>query len=94
MVVSTIDPTDGSQADVTIRFGLDGAEFELNLSMAHAEELRRTLGPYIKVARKIGSERNGGRHGSAATNQNQIRSIRDLVSNTPVSGVARNASIP
>jgi Lsr2 len=59
MVASMMDETDGSQADETIQFGLDGAEFELNLSKAHAEELRRTLKPYIKVARKTGSKRNG-----------------------------------
>ncbi len=71
MVVSVIDPTDSSQPDEAIHFGLDGADFELSLSKAEAEELRSTLEPYIKVARKVGSKRNGQRHASAAITQNQ-----------------------
>jgi hypothetical protein len=66
MVISMTDETDGSQAEEKIRFGLDGAEFELNLSIAHAEELRQTLAPYIKVARKTRSKRNGQRRGVPA----------------------------
>ena len=59
MVVGMMDETDGSQADETVHFGLDGAEFELNLSNAHAEELRHVLEPYIKAGRKTGGMRNG-----------------------------------
>ena len=55
MVVGMMDETDGSQADETVHFGLDGAEFELNLSKAHAEELRHVLEPYIKAGRKTGT---------------------------------------
>ena len=67
MAVGMMDETDGSQADETVHFGLDGAEFELNLSKAHAEKLRRVLEPYIKAGRKTGSKRNGG----AATGNDQ-----------------------
>jgi hypothetical protein len=59
MVVSMMDETDGSQADETVHFGLDGAEFELNLSKVHAVELRHVLEPYIKAGRRTGSMRNG-----------------------------------
>ena len=59
MVVGMMDETDGSQADETVHFGLDGAEFELNLSKAHAEELRHVLDPYIKAGRKIDTMMNG-----------------------------------
>jgi hypothetical protein len=66
VVVSIIDETDGSRADETIHFGLDGAQFELHLSKIHAEELRQTLAPYIKVARKAARKGNGQRRGLAA----------------------------
>ena len=59
MAVGMVDETDGSQADETVQFGLDGAEFELSLSKAHAEELRHVLEPYIKAGRKTGSKRSG-----------------------------------
>jgi hypothetical protein len=55
MAVGMMDETDGSRADETVHFGLDGAEFELNLSKADAEELRQVLEPYIKAGRKAGS---------------------------------------
>ena len=73
MVVGMMDETDGSQADEIVHFGLDGAEFELNLSEAHAEELRRVLEPYIKAGRKTGSMRNG----RAATNKDQAEPVVD-----------------
>ena len=59
MAVGMMDETDGSQAHETVHFGLDGTEFELHLSNAHAKELRHVLEPYIKAGRKSGSKRNG-----------------------------------
>ena len=35
-----IDDIDGSEADGTVRFGLDGAEYEIDLNSKHDEELR------------------------------------------------------
>jgi hypothetical protein len=84
MVVRMIDEIDGSQADETIYFKLDGAEFELKLSKDHAEELRRTLEPYIKAGRKTGSKRNGHRRGSQPT---RINTIQDLAKATQHKGV-------
>lgn len=48
-----IDDIDGSEAEGTVRFGLDGTEFEIDLSAQHSDELRRTLGAYISHARKV-----------------------------------------
>lgn len=73
MVVGMMDETDGSQAHEIVHFGLDGAEFELNLSKAHAEELRRVLEPYIKAGRKTGTITNG----RAATNKDQSEPVLD-----------------
>jgi hypothetical protein len=39
-VVSLIDDLDGSEADVTIRFGYQGQEYEIDLNSAHAAEMR------------------------------------------------------
>jgi nucleoid-associated protein Lsr2 len=70
-----MDEIDGSQADETVRFGIDGEAFALR-SKAPAEELRRSLEPYVKTARKTGSKRNGRRFGSAAIDKDQARAIR------------------
>ena len=56
-----IDDIDGGEADGTVRFALDSAEYEIDLSSKHNEELRSTLRSYIDHARKVsGSARRGG----------------------------------
>ena len=49
-----IDDIDGGEAEGTVRFGLDGAEYEIDLSAKHDEELRAALGTYVAHARKLG----------------------------------------
>ena len=48
-----IDDIDGGEAEGTVRFGLDGAEYEIDLSSKHNDELRSTLRKYIDHARKV-----------------------------------------
>ena len=45
-----IDDLDGSAADGTVRFGVDGADYEIDLSASHAQQLRDALAPYISAA--------------------------------------------
>jgi len=49
-----IDDLDGSEADGTVRFGLDGADYEIDLNAAHAQELRDALAHYVSAARRAG----------------------------------------
>jgi hypothetical protein len=49
-----IDDIDGGEAAGTVRFALDGAEYEIDLSTKHDDELRSALGKYISHARKTG----------------------------------------
>ena len=49
-----IDDLDGGEAAVTVRFGLDGAEYEIDLSAAHDEELRKALQQYLAHSRRTG----------------------------------------
>lgn len=49
-----IDDIDGGEADGTIRFGLDGSEYEIDLSTKHGGELRSALDKYVSHARKLG----------------------------------------
>jgi hypothetical protein len=55
VTVVLIDDIDQSKAAETVRFGVDGAAYEIDLSAEHASELRSTIGRYIKVARRITS---------------------------------------
>src|SRR5579863_7323884 len=60
-----IDDIDGGEAEGTVRFGLDGTDYEIDLSAKHDEELRTILGTYVAHARKIGgaTRRPAGRGG-------------------------------
>ncbi|HEY6789492.1 MAG TPA: Lsr2 family protein, partial [Trebonia sp.] len=65
-----IDDIDGGEAAGTVRFGLDGTEYEIDLSTKHDQELRAALGTYVAHARKIGgaarrAATRGGRKPSA-----------------------------
>jgi hypothetical protein len=57
-----IDDIDGGQAEGTVRFALDGTDYEIDLNSKHSEELRSALGKYVTHARKVGgAARRGGR---------------------------------
>ena len=60
------DDTDGSEAQVTVNFGLDGTQYEIDLSEANAKKLLGTLDPWIKAARKTGGRRGRRRSGTSA----------------------------
>ena len=71
-----IDDIDGAEAAGTVRFALDGTDFEIDLSAAHSEELRKTLETYISHARRVGgTPRRGtrGRATAAAVDTHKVR---------------------
>ena len=57
------DDYDGGEADETVSFALDGAEYEIDLSSENAEKLRNEFAAWIGHARKTGGRRR--RTGSA-----------------------------
>lgn len=62
--VTLIDDLDGSKADETITFGLDGKQYVIDLSGKNATKLRESLAEYVAVARKERTAGGAGR-GSA-----------------------------
>jgi hypothetical protein len=48
-----IDDLDGGEAEGTVRFGLDGAEYEIDLSTKNAEALRKAFARYVDAARRV-----------------------------------------
>jgi Lsr2 len=76
-----IDDIDGGAAEGTVRFALDGTEYEIDLNAKHSDELRSALGKYVSHARKVGgAARRAGRaagragRGSGSTlNTTEIR---------------------
>ena len=62
-----IDDLDGGEAEGTVRFGLDGAEYEIDLNAEHAQALRDALARYVGAARRArGGTRRPTRSGRRA----------------------------
>ncbi|TRY19431.1 Lsr2 family protein [Tessaracoccus rhinocerotis] len=51
--VILIDDLDGSSADRTIQFSLNGSAFEIDLSEANAQRLEKAMAPFIDKASKV-----------------------------------------
>ena len=76
--VLLVDDIDGSDAEETIRFGLDGTHYEIDLNGEHAEDLRGQLERYVKAARKVaGSACRPARGRGASANDDRNKEIRD-----------------
>jgi Lsr2 len=54
VTVELQDDLDGGPADETLRFGLGGMEYEIDLSKKNASKFRRQIATYIEHARKSG----------------------------------------
>jgi hypothetical protein len=70
-----IDDLDGSEATGTVRFGLDGTDYEIDLSTAHSAELRNALEQYIRHARRTGTARRAprSRNGNSSVDTAKVR---------------------
>jgi hypothetical protein len=73
-----IDDIDGSAAQSTVRFALDGTDYEVDLNAEHAQQLRDALAAYTRAGRKVsgGIRRpaRGGRRGPASgLNTTEVR---------------------
>jgi hypothetical protein len=64
VTVSLIDDIDGERADETVEFGLDGKNYEIDLSSGNAGRLRDALADYVAAARRPGGRRRSGGGGS------------------------------
>jgi Lsr2 len=79
-----IDDIDGGEADETVRFALDGTQYEIDLSKKNAAKLRDALNKYTGVATKVGRSGSSGtrsttsrvRSAPARTDRDQNRAIR------------------
>jgi nucleoid-associated protein Lsr2 len=54
ITVALEDDLDGGPARETVRFGIDGSEYEIDLNKKNARAFRRQLAPFIEHARRAG----------------------------------------
>jgi nucleoid-associated protein Lsr2 len=63
-IVTMHDDLTDEAADTTVSFGLDGRDYEIDLTDANAEEFREMLDTYIAAGRKVGGTRRRRRGAS------------------------------
>jgi hypothetical protein len=90
------DDLDGGPAEQTVRFGVDGAEYEIDLSTKNAAALRRKLAPFIDHAARRDEEHAAGpgapqQAGSAARTSGRGRKTR--ASRSASAGASPRASL-
>ena len=59
-----VDDIDGSAAEETVAFALDGKEYEIDLNAKNAQKLRDALAPFVGHARKAAGRRRSARGGN------------------------------
>jgi nucleoid-associated protein Lsr2 len=69
------DDLDGGPGDETVRFAVEGTEYEIDLNKKNAAALRKQLAPFIDHARKAGrgQRRRPGRTASSRERGGDIR---------------------
>ena len=72
-----IDDLDGGEAVGTVRFGLDGAEYEIDLSAAHNDDLRKALQQYLTHARRTGGTARGSARAGRANSTIDTAAVRE-----------------
>ena len=73
-----IDDIDGSDADETVAFGLDGTSYEIDLNKKNAAALRDALAGYVGNARKVTGARRGRRGSSSSSSAPLGPSAREV----------------
>lgn len=73
--VTLEDDIDGSEASETVQFGLDGINYEIDLSDENAAKLRDALAMWVGHARRVGGRKQSSR--PAASGRNDLNEIRE-----------------
>jgi hypothetical protein len=73
-----VDDLDGSDAQETVKFALDGRSYEIDLSTKNAAKLRTALATYVENGTRVArtSSTGGRRAGGAASSPEDTRDIR------------------
>jgi hypothetical protein len=73
-----IDDLDGSPAEGTVWFGLDGTDYEIDLNTEHAQALRSALARYAGAARRgLGAKNPARSRRKAAAGGLDTTEVRD-----------------
>jgi hypothetical protein len=80
--VQLVDDLDGSTAESTVEFGLDGVHYAIDLSSDNSAQLRDAVAAYVARAKRTGGrKRRGGRPsdttGASRADRKRTQAIRE-----------------
>lgn len=67
VTVQLVDDVDGSEAESTVEFGLDGVTYTIDLSAENAAHLREALATYVASARRTGGRKRTPKAGKSSS---------------------------
>lgn len=78
-IVSLTDDLDGSKADRTVTFAVDGLTYEIDLSKRNANAFEKALAPYVGAARKAkaGHSRRARSTSAGSGRRTDVAKIRE-----------------
>lgn len=88
VTVALVDDLDGSEADETVEFSLDGVHYAIDLSLGHAEALREELSPYTQHGKRL-----SGRKKPRASRTTKTSGTTQREQTTSISTRERNQAI-
>jgi Lsr2 len=91
VTTSLVDDTDGSEAQETVSFALEGTTYEIDLSDQNAKKLRDALEPWVSKARKTGGGRRRARSDGAG--KADLKAVRDWAASNKIE-LSRRGRIP
>ena len=78
VITELVDDLDGTKADETVSFTIDGVEYEIDLSQQNAGNLRRSLAEYASKGRRTsGRSKRGPAKGRAGVDKSQSKAMRE-----------------
>jgi hypothetical protein len=92
-MITLEDDYDGGTADETVRFNLDGASYEIDLSNKNADKLRKALSPFLEAARRTGGRSTTKRGFDLSAGAVDTKAVRAWAASNGVS-VSSRGRIP
>lgn len=82
VITEFIDDIDGSPAERTFTFAVDGTNYEIDLSAENIAEFNSAIGGFVESARKVKGTSNGRRArstggGGTQRSREQTRAVRE-----------------
>lgn len=68
-IVNLVDDLDGTEATQTVKFGLDGVHYTIDLNDENAQDLRDRLADHVTAGRRIAVQRAGRTYNKATVSE-------------------------